>query len=274
MSSLLNCFLSSGPAFTQVPDQKVTDKENDNLREVVQLGHISLTLGDWEIPIRPSYGVATKSNTIHLQTNFFHLTLNPAQKLFRYYTDIYPEIKGARKRHQFLDNVFEGVTTFRELGHTVATDYKTIIISASKLTLGDTDRKTFSQIFREDIGQTARANAIEHSVRVTLTGEVPLERLLTYINSKPTEVRQSTAVESAIQPLNIVIANHPNRENGVFKSDQNKFFHYPEASQYPSLDIGGGLIGVRGYYSSVRPSTSMMSMRSALHFTRRLIWQP
>lgn len=64
------------------------------------------------------------------------------------------------------------------------------------------------------------------------------------------------AKENLIQALNIIMANHPNRQDGVFQSGQNRFFRYPDADLYPSLDLQGGLIAVRGYYSSVRCATS------------------
>lgn len=111
-------------------------------------------------------------------------------------------------------------------------------------------------MYHEDVGRTARINATEHDLKIALTAKSTHERLSRYINSKCSEPSVFAHKEDALQTLNIIMANHPNRQDDIFQSGQNKFFRYPDAESYPKLDFQGGLIGVRGYYSSVRTSTS------------------
>lgn len=60
----------------------------------------------------------------------------------------------------------------------------------------------------------------------------------------------------AVRVLNVVMASHPNKDDTVYQGGQNKFFRYPSQDMFSNYDLGGGLLAVRGYYSSVRFSTS------------------
>jgi len=90
---------------------------------------------------------------------------------------------------------------------------------------------------------------------LTPAGTVPTTELLRYLASTATDPSDFTGRNDAVQALNIIVARTPNSNPEIYQSGQNKFFRYP-SSKETYIDLGQGLIAVRGYYSSVRTSTS------------------
>ena len=92
---------------------------------------------------------------------------------------------------------------------------------------------------------------------------VPISELIRYIGSRPSDPSNFDARLEAIQAMNIIVAGSPNKDDFVFQAGQNKFFQYPRGDPqksflelYGNFHLGNGLIAVRGYYSSIRTSTS------------------
>ncbi|KAF6238496.1 hypothetical protein HO173_003464 [Letharia columbiana] len=213
----------SPPGENITPEAEVETKENQIVKENQGLSLSTLSLADFQLPLRPGYGVA--GTVIHLRTNYFNMTINAGKKLFKYTLTLTAKHKEpkkdkktgkvkaplvpperSRKRRQAFALLFQH-QDFRSIGHGVATDYGSIVITSKELPL---DRDGTKDDF--------------------------------------------TGKEDAVQALNIIVARTPNLNTGVFQSGKNKFFHYPtDPETYDKL--GGGLIAVRGYYSSVRTST-------------------
>ena len=159
----------------------------------------------------------------------------------------------SRKRRQALALLFEH-SDFRTIGHGVATDYGSIIITSKGLPLDENGTKDYIVIYHEIEDREPSSNPIIYTFKLAYAGLVPTTELLRYLASTPSDPSDFTGKEDAIQALNIIVARTPNFNPGVFQSGKNKFFHYPtDPNTYDNL--GGGLIAVRGYYSSVRTST-------------------
>lgn len=239
------------------------------MKENKDLSLSTLSLADFQLPLRPGYGV--KGTEIHLRTNYMKMTINTAKKLFKYTLSLtakYKEVKiekktkkerkpveppeRSRKRRQALALLFQH-SDFRKIGHGVATDYGTTIITSKELPLDEDGTKEYDIVYREVEDQEPASNPIIYTFKLSYGGLVPTTELLRYLASTPTDPSDVTGKDDAIQALNIIVARTPNFNPGVFQSGNNKFFHYPtDRNTYDSL--GGGLIAVRGYYSSVRTS--------------------
>ena len=230
----------------------------------------TLSLADFQLPLRPDYG--TVGTVVHLRTNYFKMNIDAEKKLFKYTLDLTARYKESRKdtstakakhpavppersrkRRQALALLFEH-PDFRAIGHGVATDYGSIIITSKGLPLDENGTKDYIVTYRETEDREPASNPVIYTFKLSYAGLVPMTELLRYLASTPSDPSDFTGKEDAIQALNIIVARTPNFNQGVFQSGNNKFFHYPtHPNAYYSL--GGGLIAVRGYYSSVRTST-------------------
>ena len=159
----------------------------------------------------------------------------------------------SRKRRQALALLFQH-PAFRGIGHGVATDYGSIIITSKELPLDKDRTKEYVVVYREVEDREPASNPIIYTFKLSYGGLVPTTELLRYLASNPTDPSDFMGKDDAIQALNIIVARAPNVNSAVFQSGKNKFFHYP-TNTTTYVDLGGGLIAVRGYYSSVRMST-------------------
>ena len=230
----------------------------------------TLSLADFQLPLRPGHGVT--GSVVYLRTNYFKMTINAGKKLFKYTLTLKAKHKEpkkdkktgkvttppvpperSRKRRQALALLFEH-QDFRSIGHGVATDYGSTVITSKELPLGDEGTKEYVVVYREVEDLEPASNPIIYTFKFSYGGLVPTTELLRYLASTPTDPSDFTGKDDAIQALNIIVARTPNFNPGVFQSGNNKFFHYPtDPENYD--DLGSGLIAVRGYYSSVRTST-------------------
>ena len=196
------------------------------------------------------------------------MTINTAQKLFKYaiisLTAKYKDEKAkgerkpvvppdrSRKRRRALALLFQH-SDFQQISHGVATDYAKIIITSKELPLDEDGTKEYIVVYYEEEEQDKASNPIIYTFKLSYAGLVATADLLRYLASTTTDPSDFTVKDDAIQALNIIVSHTPNITPGVFQSGGNKFFHYPtEREAYDQL--GGGLIAVRGYYSSVRTS--------------------
>ena len=194
------------------------------------------------------------------------MTIDPEKKLYKYTLTLTAkyQVPGktkqpavpperSRKRRQALALLFQH-PDFQRIGHGVATDYGSTIITSKELPPGKDGKKDYSITYRETEDLEPASNPIIYTFKLTYVGLVPTPELLRYLASSPSDPSDFTAKDDAIQALNLIVSRTPNFNPGVFQSGRNKFFHYPtNHDAYDSL--GGGLIAVRGYYSSVRTST-------------------
>ena len=225
----------------------------------------ALSLSNSTLPERPGYG--TSGRQIILMTNYFHLLPDPKKMLFRYAVEIDPEVQGARKKRRILTLLLQ-TDIIKAVGHGVATDYSSTVITSKELDLGEDGRREikFHYYDKEDVlpGQQFQPSdrTKKYTIKIQSTGNVAIPELLEYLDS----ANQSSgwdAKSETIQALNIVMARTPNSNENVVASSGNKFYPYPSFPErrdnYGNLQLenslGGGLVALKGYYSSVRTST-------------------
>lgn len=253
------------------PNPQITNKENEN----VQLTSQALTsdLSKYmALPLRPDYG---EGEQFVLRTNYFDVQVNMKLELFKYDVTIEPTSEGAqalqnsRKRRQFYKLLFEEVSDFQMRGAAIATDYANTLITCGRLFDEFLPEKNYHQVYRGEYeharGENDPPRPREQKYRVTVKprGIASISEIMRYIRSEPTDISDFTSRHDATQALNIIMAGAPNKDATVFQSGQNKFYQYPRnednrgfAAAYGTWDLGSCLIAVRGYYSSIRTSTS------------------
>lgn len=152
------------------------------------------------------------------------------------------------------------VPELSSLGQGVATDYASLVVTSAKLGLGSSETKTFAVEYYDTEFPEGRAYAKDRPFKLTLSfvGSTSSTDLSRYIMSGPVDfIDQGTADMEAVRTLNVVMASQPNKDPSVYQGAQNKFFRYPtDQDTFNNYDLLGGLIAVRGYYSSIRFSAS------------------
>ena len=209
-----------------------------------------------------------------LRTNYLSVTLDMKKEVFRYDVTIepasakMPALKNIRKRRQVYKILFEGERDFQMLSDGFATDYAGNLITGGRLYGQSLPHKRYEVEYRNELeelrddNEGTQPDERKYWVTVTFSGMVPIAELIKYIGSRPNDLSNSDARLEAIQAMNIIVAGSPNKEDTVFQAGQNKFFLYPrgDPKKPTQLDdnfyLGNGLIAVRGYYSSIRTSTS------------------
>lgn len=90
-----------------------------------------------------------------------------------------------------------------------------------------------------------------HRLMVTKNAVLSIDELAKYLNSK--SHTDFSVKEESIQALNIVINQHANASSDLTAVGKGKFYPViPNSNGFETLDLGGGLAALRGYYSSVR----------------------
>ena len=255
----------SPPGGETAPSQAVHAKEDAVVASNKGLSLDTLSLADFTLPLRPGYG--TNGRVIHLRTNYFAMVIDPKKSIYKYTVAIkaerkkrkddgmeQEEPKQGRKQRQAFAVLFEE-PEFRNLQPGLATDYANTILTSTPLKLGPTKSKVFNFVYRDVEDRVAPPNATRYSFTITEAGTVPTQELLRYLASTTTDPSDFAGRADAVQALNIIVARTPNFEPQVFQSGQNKFYRYP-TDEREYLDLTGGLIAVRGYYSSLRTATA------------------
>ncbi|KAL8756987.1 MAG: hypothetical protein Q9184_004324, partial [Pyrenodesmia sp. 2 TL-2023] len=182
--------------------------------------------------------------------------------MYRYHIQITdPEIPKGRRVRQFFSIIFNEVEAFRARRNHVATDYAETLITAGKLDLGASDAAEYRLHYHE-AGEQPRENTRASRVVVTFSGPVPTSEMMRYLDSIPGDSTDLEHRLSTIQALNIVVNATPNEHPNICQASRNVFAEFPRngtpltMNVYEKMDLTGGLIGVRSYYSSTKTSTS------------------
>ena len=205
--------------------------------------------GEKTLPARPSYG--TTGTPIILRTNYFQITLpNPNLNLFRYVVEFNPDPKGKSKRMMQL-LIDRAPFLAKAIGaNNIATDYKTILITSVELKLGSDGFQEGSIPYIEPEESEPGLKSPTYKMMVKRDGVVSVTSLMQYLMSTDP---QTTCNDKGpiLQALNIVLTRLPSNTTGIATFRGGKFF--PVDNEPTSL--GGGLIALRGIYTSVRTST-------------------
>ena len=203
-----------------------------------------------KLPRRPGYG--TVGRAVILRTNYFQIIPKRDLQIFRYHVDIIPGTKVARKKRRILDLLVETVPALASARPAIATDRSSIIVTLKKLALGSTDSVEGQLMYyeAEEVGPKQEKPTV-YEYKIQYTNTVSVEELLNYLSST-NHATQYDDKEAVLQALNIAMMRKPMADPKVSGSVRlNRFF--PTDSVLGQL--GGGLIAVQGYYTSVRTST-------------------
>jgi eukaryotic translation initiation factor 2C len=147
----------------------------------------------------------------------------------------------------------------------VATDYASIIVTTKKLDLGPANRKRDTLELlgpaqaTPQVAETPQAKEAKlrrtKQYEIQSTGQFSLSDLVRALQTdNPSSWYGSKA--DVVQMLNIIISKAPTETDHVFAIGHNKYYPMGHPSLMEAYDIGGGLLALRGYYSSVRTSSN------------------
>ena len=249
------------PGQAAVADASITRKENANLKEYHEAIRSQTSVDGFDLPLRPAYG--DKGLPITLLANYLQVAMIDTQQLFTYEAVLDKRLHNKRQRRQFIETALKSVRELKDLGDGIATDYASLMVTSTKISLGPSETKTFVIEYYDTEFPEGRvlAKGIPFQLDLSLAGTISSADLSRYIMSGTADssatVDSEPADTKAVQTLNIVMQSHPNKEIGVYQGGRAKFFYYPtDPDIFNNFDLLGGLIAVRGYYSSVRFSTS------------------
>ena len=187
---------------------------------------------------------------IVLRVNWFHLLPKLTQALYRYSIDIQPEEPIKRKQRRIFALLLED-PTFASVRDSVATDYRSNLVSAKDIGLGPEGRKVVNITYCESDGDIL-PNARTYSIQIQKSRTITLSELMDYLSSTSADAHYE-GHDEAVQALNIVMARKPSMTPDVVAVGQNKWFQV--GAQAVASNLGGGLIALKGYYASVRTAT-------------------
>lgn len=262
-----------GSAGTPPPSTQVRAVEDKIIAAQRGLSLDRLSLASDTITTSPRPGYATQGTPVILRTNYFHFQSTAKIPLFRYNVEIVPDEKQKRKRRRILQLLWD-TPHFSAIRHLVASDGASTIISASRIGLpNDRGRVNITYYDTDQAGPGANAAVYVVVIQKTRTitgdnsislyfpefcGEFPteqpsnlVEELLSYLcNTEAAAVLD--AKEEIVQALNIVMAKRVNEDPGIVPHGQNKYF----VLDNNPASLTGGLVALRGYYSSIRTSNA------------------
>lgn len=205
------------------------------------------------MPLRPGYG--TQGRPVQLWANYMHLMPRGDLILYRYSIEILPGEGGrqpaGKKARRIVQLLLE--EHFRQYGHQIATDFKSNLISQQELELDD---RGYVVRYRSEDEDEPADNARSYRLSMQATGTLTVAQLMDYLSSSNIGAVLNSK-EEIIQALNIVLGHTARATRDVTSMGSGK--HYPLATATDEkLDLGAGLIAVRGFLMSVRAATSRL----------------
>ncbi|KKY26743.1 putative rna interference and silencing protein [Phaeomoniella chlamydospora] len=198
-------------------------------------------------PLRPSFclgdggGGGGGHGALVLWANYFKVKLE-SKAFFVYEVQILPST--SLKLRTLLIKQMLKVPHFRALGHTVATDYASNLVTTAALK--ETIIGGISLSSHE-----GNADRLSYNIQLTKKGEFDTQEFIQYLSSTTTMVDYLQKAEM-IQALNIIVGHHPKSDEEVYNDGHNQYF----TERGDNIDLGGGVFAVRGCFTSVRPATS------------------
>lgn len=245
-----SCSIRPGK-ITAVSAQDVEKQENKVVAS--NQGISSLSLSDFKLPLRPGYG--DRGRPIVLSANYFHLLPDPNLKLYKYNFTVSPRNQKQRIPQRIFAHFLKS-PIISACAPGVVIDYNSLMVTSKPIDLGPSGSSTVQFIYQDELEKEPRPGATHYKFTLTHEGYVEIPELLEYLGSTSTDLTANFEKTNTITALNAIIARTPNITPTTFTRGQNRFFPFPnENSSGACLNLGGGLIAVRGYYASVRTST-------------------
>ncbi|KAL8789958.1 MAG: hypothetical protein Q9213_000844 [Squamulea squamosa] len=240
----------------QPPDSRVDEQENTSIRPGEEISLAGLSLDEYTLPARPSYG--TQGRPIVLRTNYFSMLTTPGAEIYRYKLEITPKIETKlgrpirRKTRRLVELLIKSNKILAVPG--VATDFSKLLFTAKQLPL-ENGTKILQQQYSEPEDETPLPNATTYQVQITQDGAISVQQLVDYISSPAGITTAGFDKAEVLQALNIIMTRTANDNTKIYGGGTtNKFYQLPKGGN-PGFDLGGGLVALKGFYTSVRTST-------------------
>jgi len=239
--------LNPKPGQQQIEDDLVKAMSNMQLSAVTADGTPRL-------PRRPGYGTVGRATWV--RANFFPVNL-PKDAVFMYDVKVDPEVKNKRKRKRLYE-ILEQHESFRPYAKYTATDYGKIIVStkplnpkASPTMAGEKDDRVEVKIIYKDTDDSPdpAEGKGEHKFLISRMAYIQPSDFEDYVNGRSPNYNPA----QAIQAMNIILAKFPSKSMNMVPVGRNKFFVLSDDNEL-RFDLGAGLIALKGFYTSIRPS--------------------
>lgn len=220
-------------------DRKVLRLENE-YESSPNLG--SLSLAPERFPSRPGFG--KRGKPVIIWANYFQLLVDPRLVFYQYNISIQPQVVG-RKRARLIELFLQRPESVAR-SDSICSDFKSTLFSRGLL---DDDYIACNIVYRSEFETEPGSHATAYQVRLEHVQTLPVRRLLEFIatTNLTTALDQKDAL---IQAFNVFL-NHYAKSNANLVTFGNKTFPKDAAGR----DLGGGLMAIRGFFSSVRAAT-------------------
>ena len=206
------------------------------------------------LPLRPAFG--TKGKPVLLYANYFELVANGKQRLFRYSIEI-KQPKGesgnpsAGRSRRIVELLLE--EHFHEHLNRVASDYRSTLVSRGSLEIRE---EGYPVRFRQPGEDEVPDGAKVYECILKETGTMSVSELTDYLSS--TRVSPYGSKEEVIQCLNIVLGQYCKVHPDIASVGANKHYQVRGPGAPVANDLGAGLVGIRGFFISVRAATARL----------------
>lgn len=212
-------------------------------------------------------GVGSQGKIVSLATNYFRLNVEPGWKLHHYSIKVWPEAKGRKLAQMIKDALL--LPDFAEVGPGIVSDFAAVLISQQELP--DELLKVSVPYKKNTSTEESNDTSLSNDAKDTKDAEAPdryyvkfdLVRIVDLTNEadlQETSPDQETL--PIVQDLDIVLGHHRKFSSNISMIGKRRAFQ-------KTIPVGGSsflsadhtqetalLLAVRGYFSSVRLSTT------------------
>ncbi|KAK3111728.1 hypothetical protein LTR53_012710 [Teratosphaeriaceae sp. CCFEE 6253] len=204
--------------------------------------------------LRADFG--TRSTPFEVFVNHFQVNLPRATVLYEYLIDS-PSLEWANatrnKRKIFVRDVIDKVPEFVSNIARVASDYRSKVITTVDLLDGGTVREVTVPSYRA--GMRGEPTAV--TLTVQLNREFPMDEFSDHVTGHNMTYEEQGAAEA----MNILVSKAvADGSPDTFMAGNNKFYYRPGWTELGKDPDVSGLIAMRGYFCSVRPSMGMVTL--------------
>lgn len=201
-----------------------------------------LSLAPERFPRRPGFG--TKGEKGIFWTNYFQLLVDDRLVFYQYDIEIQPEAVG-RKRARIIELFFQRPESIA-MSDRICSDFKSTLLS--RVLLND-DFAACNIVYRSEFESQPGPRATAFQLRLRHKKTLPVRRFLESLTTTNLAMA-SDDKDAFIQAFNIFL-NHYAKSHGNLVTIGNKTFPRDAVGR----DLGGGLMAVRGFFSSIRAAT-------------------
>ena len=198
-------------------------------------------------PDRPGYG--TLGRPVTLYANYLPFT-SVGKPIYRYHVSIAAEggkEPAGRKARRIVRLLLE--EHFPDNLNSIATDYRSTLISVSKLKDG-----IFDVRYKDESDVEYPESPKVFKVTTQHTGDINPADLINYLTSTNAG-ELLTSKPEIIQALNLILGHHPKTNREVVSIAGNRHYSFQENVK-ESASLEGGLEVLRGFFVSVRAATA------------------